>query len=166
MNWVLRKIDMFIGACLAAAASLGASQIEAFIVQYVQRLGGHLDEAVANLERIRTGVRYQTMSDVVRRELEQDAEMRVAQLQTAFDAITQSNTLLRPLSFFRNAEDAILAGTLRDFVPAIPLDTNAVVYMVTAVILSLIAYEILKLPLVFVAGQPRRRKFKRRGATS
>lgn len=157
---------MLIGACLAAAASLGASQIEAFIVQYLQRLGGHLDEAIANLDRIRTGVRYQTMSDVVRQELEQDAQLRVNELQSAYDSISQAGLLFRPISFLSNTEDTIMAGTLRDFVPAIPLDANAVVYMFAAIVGALLAYEIVKLPLVFIAGQPRRRKFKRRGSTA
>lgn len=157
---------MLVGACLAASASLAASQAEAFITQYLQRLGGHLDEAIANLERIRTGVRYQTMSDVVRRELEQDAELRVGELQAAYDSIIQTGTLFRPFSFLRNADDAILTGTLRDFVPAIPLEANAMIYILAAIVITLIAYEVVKFPLVFLLGQPRRRKFKKRGANA
>lgn len=157
---------MLIGAGLAAAAGMAASQVQAFIDQYLQRLGGHLDEAMLNLDRIENGVRYQTMSTTVRQELEADASLRVNELQSAYDAICGSGLLMRPYTFFNKADDSILSGTLGDFVPALPLDTNALVYVCAGIVLALVAYEILKLPITMVFGQPRRRKFRKRGATT
>ncbi len=163
MTWIIRKLDMLIGAGLAAIAGMAASQVQAFIVQYVQRLGGHLDEALANLDRIRNGVRYQTMSDVVRRELETDAALRVDELRSAYDAISQSGVITRPFTFLSRADDAIVAGTLRDFVPAVPLDSSAIFYVLAGIVVALAAYEIVKFPFALILSQPRRRKFKKRG---
>lgn len=164
VNWIIRKIDMVIGACIATAAGMAASQTQAFIDQYLQRLGGHLDEAKLNLDRIVAGVRYQTMSDTVRQELKTDAQLRVSELQSAYDAIINSGIIARPFTFFRNADDSILNGTMSDFVPAIPLDSNALTYSLIAIFLSLAAYEIIKLPLTLVINRLRRRKHRKLGS--
>lgn len=154
---------MLIGAGFAATTGMGASQVQSFIDQYLQRLGGHLDEATLNLERIQTGVRYQTMSETVRRELETDATSRVAELQSAYDAITTAGLVEKPIRFIQYADDAILSGTWTDFVPAVPLDTESMVYVAAGIVLAIIVYELIKLPLVLIFGQPRPRKFKKRG---
>lgn len=161
VTWVLHKIDMVIGACIASAAAMVASQMQAVIDQYLQRLGGHLDEAKLNLDRIENGVRYQTMSETVQRELETDATIRVNELQSAYDAISQSGLIVQPFSFFRHADDTILNAMLVDFVPAIPLSTSALSYSVAGIFIGLIAYKIAKLPLVFVTNQSRRRRFRK-----
>ena len=161
MTWVLHKIDMVIGACITSAAAMVASQMQAVIDQYLQRLGGHLDEAKLNLDRIENGVRYQTMSETVRSELETDATIRVNELQSAYDAISQSGLIVQPFSFFRYADGTILNAMLVDFVPAIPLSTSALSYSVAGIFIGLIAYKIAKLPLVFVTNQSRRRRFRK-----
>jgi hypothetical protein len=163
LDWLLQKLDMLLGAGFAAAVGMAASQTQAFMNQYLQRLGGHLDEAQLNLDRITTGVRYQTMSDTVRRELEADATLRVGELQTSYDAIANAGLFSRPYALLRTADDAIVAGTWADFVPSVPLDTNALIYIGVGIVLALIAYEIVKFPITYVLGQPRRRKFRKRG---
>lgn len=157
---------MLIGAGFAAVVGMGASQVQSFIDQYLQRLGGHLDEATLNLERIQTGVRYQTMSQTVRGELETDAAARVNELNTSYEAITSAGIFEQPIAFFRYADEAIVSRAWADFVPAVPLDTQALVYIGVGIVLALVVYEIVKLPLVLIFGQPRPRKFKKRGQTT
>ena len=166
MFWILKKIDLLIGAGFAAAAAMAASQTQALIDQYVQRLGGHLDEAKLNLDRILNGVRYQTMSETARGELETDARLRVSELESAYTAIVDSGLIARPFAFLRHADDTILNGTLSDFVPAVPLDANALIYSLMGIIFALIVYEIVKFPLVYLIGQPRRRRFRKRGSVA
>lgn len=166
MAWLLKKLDMLIGAGFAACSGMGASQVQSFIDQYVQRLGGHLDEATLNLERIQTGVRYQTMSETVRGELEVDATSRVNELQSAYDAITSAGLINKPFSFFRHADDAIMSGTWTDYIPAVPLDAESLIYVAVGIVLAIFVYELIKLPLVLIFGQPRQRKFKKRGQTA
>src|SRR5690606_35559404 len=98
-----------------AVTGIAASQGQTFIVQYIQRLGGHLDEATSQLVSVQTGLRYKLMSGAVRAELEADAQARVDQLQSAYDAITGANIFTRPFAFFGHAEPSIVAGTWQDF---------------------------------------------------
>ena len=161
MDWILRKLDSFIGAIVVAAAGIAASQAQAFMLQYVQRLGGHLDEAKATLNNILHGLRYQLMSETVRKELETAAQARVKELQDAYHAIADANIFIKPLVLLRHADSTMLAGTWRDFVPALSASIDNIVYVVMAMILGFLLYELVKLPLVAVASEPRR-KFRRR----
>lgn len=162
VDWILQKLDSFIGALVIAAAGISASQAQAFMVQYVQRLGGHLDEAKATLNTIQHGLRYQLMSDTVRKELEADAQARVKHLQDAYHAIADASILVKPLALLRHADPTMLAGTWHDFVPALSASTDNVVYIAVAMILGFLLYELVKLPLLALMSEPRRRKFRRR----
>lgn len=165
MGWLLEKLDMLLGAGFAAVVGMAASQTQAFMNQYLQRLGGHLDEAKLNLDRIETGVRYQTMSSTVRQELEADATLRVQELQQSYDAISNAGLFSKPFTLFTRADDSIVAGTWADFVPAVPLDATALIYVGVGIVLALVIYEIVKFPITYALGQHRRRKFRKRGAT-
>ena len=158
LNWIWRKLDMFAGAIVIASLGMIASQGQAFFSQYLQRLGGHIDEARAHLETVKTGSRYEAMDESVRFELEADAAERVSDLQTAYSMILDSNVLARPFTFARHADPTIIAGTWSDFVPAIPLDSASLIYMAMGMILGFAVYELLKLTtLVFKHGSHRRR---------
>ena len=162
MDWILRKLDSFIGALVIGASGITASQAQAFMVQYIQRLGGHLDEAKSTLNNIQHGLRYQLMSDTVRKELETDALARVKQLQDAYHAIADANLLVKPLALLRHADPTILEGTWRDFVPALSASSETFVYVAAAMILGFLVYEVVKLPLLALLSTPERRKFRRR----
>jgi len=163
VTWVWHKLDTFIGAAVVAASGVAASQAQAFLVQYVQRLGGHLDEAKLNLANVQSGLRYRLMSDTVRKELETDASARVADLQNAYNAIAEANVVTKPFALLRHADSAMLAGTWRDFVPALPATADAIAYIIMAMILGFVLYELVKFPVLALIDEPRRRKFRRRG---
>ena len=162
LEWIWRKLDAFAGAVVIAVAGIVASQGQTFIVQYIQRLGGHLDEATAQLLNVQTGLRYKLMSETVRKEIETDAQSRVDQLQGAYDAIVGANIFTRPFAFFGHAEPAIVAGTWHDFVPALPLDATTITYVIMGMILGFLFYEFIKLPVLAVTHGSHRRRFKRR----
>ena len=162
LEWIWRKLDTFAGAVVIAVAGIAASQGQTFIVQYIQRLGGHLDEATAQLVNVQTGLRYKLMSEAVRKELEADAQARVDQLQSAYDAITGANIFTRPFAFFSHAEPTIVAGTWHDFVPALPFDATTITYVIMGMILGFLFYEFIKLPVLAVTHSSQRRRFKRR----
>ena len=162
MSWVLQKLDALIGGVIIAAAGVAATQAHAFLVQYLQRLGGHLDEAKAHLNAVQHGLRYQLMSDTVRKELETEAQKRVNELQSAYHAIADASILVKPLALLRHADPTMLAGTWHDFVPALSASTDNVVCIAVAMILGFLLYELVKLPLLALMSEPRRRKFRRR----
>lgn len=163
VNWILQKLDMFLGAVIIAVAGIAASQAQALVTQYVLRLGSHLAEAQAHLNNVQTGLRYQLMNETVRQELEVAARSRAGELQQAYSAIADTNLVIRPFSFLRHSDATMLATTRSEFVPALPTSVEAIVYVIVAMIVAFLLYELVKLPITALLLEPRRRKFRRRG---
>lgn len=145
-----------------AVAGIAASQAQAFMVQYAQRLGVALDEAKRQLTAVTTGLRYQLMSEAVQKELQAEAQARVKALQDAYQAIVESNVVVKPFMLLRHADPVMIEGTWRDFVPMLPTSSDSIVYVAMAMILGFLFYEFVKLPILLVA-EPRQRKFRKRG---
>ncbi len=163
MSWFGEKVDAFLAAGLIAVCGVAGSQGQAFTVQYIQRLGGHLDEARDHLADVQTGLRYRVMGDAVRGELEAAAKSRVATLDLAYTKAKNANVLTRPIAIIRYGEPSILEGTERDFVPALPASRDGILYTVFGMILGFVLYEVLRLPVAAILREPRRRKFRKRG---
>jgi hypothetical protein len=163
MSWFGEKLDSFLAAVLIAVCAIAGSQGEAFTVQYIQRLGGHLDEARSHLADVQTGLRYRVMGDTVRGELEAAAKARVTTLDIAYSKVKNANVLTRPIAILRYGEPSILEGTERDFVPALPLSRDAIIYTIFGMLAGFALYEILRVPVVAILREPRRRKFRKRG---
>ncbi len=163
MSWVFHKLDTLLGGAVIGAGGVAASQAQAFMIQYIQRLGGHFDEAKLHLNNVQHGLRYQLMSETVRKELEAEAQRRVAALQNAYEAIVEANVFARPFAFLRHADTGMIAATWRDFVPSLPASTGSIAYIVAGMLLGFLAYEIVKLPVTTLLVEPRRRKFRKRG---
>lgn len=162
MEWLGQKIDVLIAAIFVAVAAVAASQGHAFLAQYQDRLAGDLGLARAHLEDVKTGLRYKLMSDVVRKELEDTAQARFDALSAAQSAFQTSGDLTRPWAFFRHRDQALVAETAEDFVPRLPQGSGAHLYVAVGALAGFVFYEILKLPLIFLVREPRRRKFRRR----
>jgi hypothetical protein len=163
MSWFGEKVDSFLAAVFIAVFGIAGSQGQAFAVQYIQRLGGHLDEARDHLADVQTGLRYRVMGDTVRGELEAEAKGRVAVLDLAYTKVKGANVLTRPIAILRYGEPSILAGTERDFVPALPGSRDGIIYTVFGMIAGFVLYEILRLPVMAILRAPPRRKFRKRG---
>lgn len=147
LGWILRQIDSLIGVAIAAIAGLAASQLLAFIQQYQQRLGGHLDEARLNLQRaLETG-------GAGRQEIARAAADRVAELEAADQAIRAAGVFSKPIAFLQHLDGTIADGTLQTFQPALPLDPTSLAYGGAGIVLAWILYNGIKAP------------FRRRGAT-
>ena len=100
------------------------------MTQYTQRLGGQLDEARAQLTAVETGLRYKLMSDTVRGELEDRAQLnwRVAVLQRAYDSVAHANLVSRPVALMRHGDPSMMKSTWHDYVPALPTTTEGVTH--------------------------------------
>ncbi|MBE0532605.1 MAG: DUF2937 family protein [Rhodospirillales bacterium] len=144
MGWLLRKVDMLGGAVIAGSAGAGASQLQAFMVQYLQRLGGHVDEAQRAFDALGHGQRYRQMDGPTREMIAEDAMARVNELRTAHDAILQGDLISRPFAFFRHLDIDIAGRTWDGFSPALPFDTAGLAYAAAGLILGLVLYELIK----------------------
>lgn len=162
VSWIWRKLDTFLSAVVMTLTGIIASQTQAFITQYLQRLGGHLDEAEAQFANIQTGSRYKLMDETVRVELKANAQSRIDDLQSAYDSIGGADIFMRPFSFFGHAEPAIVTGTWSGFTPALPLDMASIIYVLMGMILGFLVYELIKLPIFFFARRSDRRRFRHR----
>jgi hypothetical protein len=163
MNWFAQKIGAFITAVVIALSGAAASQAPVFAVQYLQRAGGHLDEARAHLDDVQNGLRYRVMGDTVRGELEADAKQRVATLDRAYSAVKNANVFLQPLEILRTGDRDLILGTERDFVPALPATTDGITFTLVGMVVGFIVFELIKLPVLALAREPRRRRFRKRG---
>jgi len=161
VEWVWRKIDVLAAATSVAAASIAASQGHAFMTQYQERLSRDLEQARAQVNDIKTGLRYKLMSDIVRTELETTAQARFDQYNAAHTAIAGASVLSRPYMLMRHREPRLIAETERAFVARLPRDVGGIFYTVLGALLGFLAYEVLKFPLGLLA-RPRTRKFRRR----
>ena len=146
MGWFLRKLDSFAAAVFAASFGVTLSQLQAFLHQYLQRLGGHLDEARLHLERIQTDQQLQSLETSARDALIKATELRIDALQESALSIQNAGVLSKPFVFFWKADPDIVAAAATDFQPAIPIDPASLVYAGVAMIAALILYDFLKVP--------------------
>ncbi len=109
--------DTIFGIWCCAVAAVFCQGPE-FFQQYLQRLGGHLDEA-KRLER----------------QLPKVAE-RVATLTAAHDTLAKADALTRPFIFVRHVQTEIAWNTLANYRAAVPLTGEAAIYAFVGVALA------------------------------
>ncbi len=125
------------------SGALGLGQAPAFFDQYLQRLGGRLDQAIETVERIRADAmaRGETLEEYIALSLAdasgraQDAGRRAQEAVEAMTALREAYAelsfvapLFRPLVFTQHLDTEIARGTLRDFAPALPLSAEGLAY--------------------------------------
>ena len=127
----------------AVVGALVVSQFPAFYDQYVQRLGGRLDQAHIQVERIETAARAERMTvetyvdlfatserSPVRRQglIMEDQVRELNRLRAAQAALAPARTVERPVRFARHMDGALARATLRSFRPAVPLNSEGAIY--------------------------------------
>jgi hypothetical protein len=134
---------------LAVAGAVLFSQAPEFFQQYLQRLGGHLDEArriVSQFERTaaeagvtldqfisRTGTNYdQAVAKLAK--VMADAVERVHHLDVAFASLRDANVWTRPFAFLRHLDTAIARATWTDYKPAVPTTIEGLMYAGTGML--------------------------------
>ena len=147
MRWTLRKCDALLGTILAAVAGLCFAQLPAFIQQYLQRLGGHVDEAQLNLSQILAGAQARTLDAPTLEVLTVSLEARVTALAAGEQAIGGASASVRPFIFVREFDVDIAMATLRVFEPALPLSIAGLLYALTGIVAGWLLYELLKVPI-------------------
>lgn len=162
MDWLTDKLDRLFAALWIAAFGIMAAQIEPLATQYMARSAAQLAEAEAHLGNVQTGLRYQTMAEVTRDELETAAQQTLAEARAAHEAVAAPSHLIRPIALWQWADGAMRDETIAAFVPALPMTTWGVIYTVLGVLIGFAAYEFVKWPVVGLLRSPRRR-FKKRG---
>ena len=138
----------------AALGGLATSQFPAFYDQYLQSLGGRLDQARVHAARIAETARDQGLSlaaylrrfadnadPVVQAQAEVMASALAdeARLSNAFQVLSQASVATRPFVLLRHLDADIAAATAERFMPAAPLGLEGLLYAGIGALLGLAA---------------------------
>ena len=172
---MVKKISSFFDGILDRIFSvIGAavfSQIPEFIQQYIQRLGGHVDEAQHQVELIREAAQSsgQTLgtyieifithtdpSIVHQGQLIQRTIERAEESTDALQAIKAASVFTKPFVFLAEIKYSIARAALGDFQPAIPLTLEGLIYAFIGLCFGLAFYQfVLKLPIRLIKKKRR-----------
>ncbi len=152
MGWLARKLDEFVGAVFAGLVGVSCSQLQAYIHQYLQRLGGHLDEAARNLDRIANAPEFASLDKASRELLSAAATNRIHEIEVTLNAIRDSGVFMKPFVFARDMEPDVALAALQAFQPAIPIDPASLGYALVGVLIALLVYDLFKAPFRLILG--------------
>lgn len=156
MSWITRRLDNLGSAVTGGAGGMAVSQAPAFSHAYLQRLGGHIDEARRTLEQVRGGHMLPSLDPAARAEAVAGLAARVGELEAARASLMDASPWLRPMLLLRHADSAIAGRTFEAFIPALPLDATSLAYTAVGVLLALLAWELLKAPGALVLRRRQR----------
>ncbi len=140
---VLLGLERFLERALCVVGAVLFSQLPEFFQQYLQRLGGHLDEARRQLEQFRgaaerSGLTLDQLIDKTNAAPEpvvaslgkvmSDTELRVQVLSSSEAAIRGASVWTRPFVFLRHCDPRIAHATWAAFKPALPTTAEGALY--------------------------------------
>ncbi len=129
MRWLAGRLNELAGTVFAAVTGIAFAQGVAFANAYLQRLGGHIDEARGTLTNLSAGEYGRAVSDPASRDRLGDlVQARIAELEAARSTIDGASEFLKPVLCLFHIDLEIAGGAFGDFVPAIPLDPAGIVY--------------------------------------
>jgi Protein of unknown function (DUF2937) len=162
--------DGLIDRLVCVCGAVGLSQMPEFIQQYLQRLGGHVDEARHQVEQFRTVATqsHETLEQLIT-QTTANADAAVSRLgQVMNDAVTRLQTLQsdqalianappwkQPFVFLSHADPQIVHKTWSIFRPGIPFTLEGITYGVVGLCLFLTLYH-------FLVRVPVRATYRRR----
>lgn len=154
--WVLESL---FDRALAIVGSISLAQFPQFYSQYLQRLGGHLDEArriVADYSKAAASFNlslhdyigiHQTASDPVLQStgtIIDNSLARLAYLEKSFQALENSTILNRWWLFLTNLDPAILRQTCSQYTPGLPLTIESLCYALAGLLITCGIYQGIK----------------------
>lgn len=155
--------DGLIDRVLCVLGTLAFSQAPEFMQQYLQRLGGHLDEArrqLAQFTRVaeQSGLTLDRL--IAQTHANSDAAVaklggvmsesveRVQALESAHAAIQNASVWTRPFVFLRHVDTDIASATWSIFRPAIPTTIEGLIYAAIGMAVLLTIYHVgIKYPI-------------------
>lgn len=153
----LRLFDGAIDRILCVIGAVLFSQGPEFMQQYLQRLGGHLDESRRQLAQFHgaaahAGVPFETF--VQQTSANSDAGLsrlggimhetmvRTDDLQAAHDALLQASLWSRPFVFLRHVDIEIARATAGIYRPAVPTTLEGLIYASVGMLFFLTLYHL------------------------
>ena len=169
--------DGLLDRALCVAGTVLFSQIPEFMQQYLQRLGGHLDEARRQLEHFQqtatqSGLTLDRLIGQTAANADPavaklggvmtEAMQRVDELAAAQSAMQHASLWSRPFVFLRHANPAIAHATWEIFKPAVPTTGEGLVYALFGMLILLGVYHMgIKLPVSRALARRAQRRLAR-----
>jgi len=157
---VLKFFDSFLDRVSALIGALILSQFPQYYGQYLQRLGGHLDEARATVSRYENAAAELglTLEEYIQHHLDSTSEVFVSSglviqavveryhsLFHSFNALIEANIMNRWFIFLREAELDIMRNTWQNFVPGIPTTIEGITYALLGLLVGWGLYVAIKM---------------------
>lgn len=154
---LLNAGDGLLDRILCVAGTVIFSQVPEFMQQYLQRLGGHLDEARRQLQQFQNAATQSgltleqligqttTNADAAVAKLGgvmTEAVTRVQTLETAQAAIHDASLWSRPFVFVQHVDSSIARATWTIFKPAVPTTVEGLVYSLAGMLVLLSVYHL------------------------
>lgn len=169
-----RTGETLLDRVLCVAGAVAFSQAPEFMQQYLQRLGGHLDEAVRQLRQFEHvaaqsgesvsafAARAQASADTVMArmgDIVAGAITRVDDLSIAVGALRDAAPWSRPFVFLEHLDAEIARATWGVFKPAVPTTLEGALYAAAGMIVFLTVYHgAIKAPITAVVRRARARR--------
>ncbi|MCB2108423.1 MAG: DUF2937 family protein, partial [Rhodobacteraceae bacterium] len=162
MDWIWDRVDRLLAAAVVAVCGAFAAQLNPLIVQYLDRAAAVVTVAEEHLRDVQTGLKYQVMADVVRRDAERQAQDDVARARAAHDPIARAGIVMQPFRLLDARDPQLFEQTAAAFVPAMPDNRRAIIYTVLGALAGFIGYEFVRLLALKLFIEERKRRFRRR----
>jgi hypothetical protein len=146
---------------LCVAGAIVFSQVPEFMQQYLQRLGGHLDEARRQVQQFEHAAAQSglTVGKLIGQTaangdpavarlggVMKEAVMRVDTLAAAQSAVEHASLWSRPFVFVQHLDPAIARATWAVFKPAVPTTIEGLVYALLGMLILMAVYSLIKYP--------------------
>ena len=170
---ILGAGESLLDRVLCAAGAVIFSQFPEFMQQYMQRLGGHLDEARRQLQQFehaatQSGLTVAKLAGQTTANSDpavarlggvmKEAIARVDTLSAAQAAVDHASIWSRPFVFLKHADPTIARATWGVFKPAVPTTFEGLVYALLGMVIVMILYHLgIKYPLTRKKAEPKPR---------
>ncbi|MBW3012653.1 DUF2937 family protein [Candidatus Woesearchaeota archaeon] len=141
-DYVGKKVDMIGAAASSISSGLALGQFPQYIAQYVQRLGGHIDEA-----------RYASQEFNV-----PELAERASRLQHGLEAITTSSSFGKLFAFIQHVDIGIAKKVLSAYTPGMAMDTEGLMYCGAGALTGLGLYEVGKFGVAVAKNRIKKKK--------
>ncbi len=124
VNYIADKIDRLMTAVFGTAGGLLLTQFPQFLAQYIQRLGGHIDEAMLASKKYNLP----------------DLSERVRELKAGLDAITDAQPLFKLPNFIIHSDWSVVTETFKSYTPGMTFTEQGLYYLAAGVLAGILVY--------------------------
>jgi len=144
----LNQLDLLLHAFSGITVGLALAQFPQFLAQYMQRLGGHIDEA----QRAAAAFKIPELTQ------------RAAELDERLRAIVAAPPFYKIAAFLKHGDWEIAKAAWKNFTPGLTFSSEEIVYLILGCFLGMGFYGLLKYIPATLAGLVRE-LIKRRGGS-